>query len=68
MDLHTPLTPDLEGFRAKVLAVKPRTYVCCICHGKMGRLGPNDNLFRGERLCNHPSCYLAAVRLDWLGR
>ena len=62
MDVHTPLTPDLDGFRARVLAVKPhRVYVCCVCHHNL----INGYREGGSRLCADPACHVEARRLGW---
>lgn len=63
MDATTPLVPDLDGFRAKVLEPNPRTtgFVCCVCHGNA--LG----LRRGaHHICKNPACWEEANALGWV--
>lgn len=64
MDATLPLTPDLDGFRAKVLAVKPRkVYVCCICHHNLIRFRHG-----GDHVCTNPDCLAEARALGWTER
>ena len=62
MDATTLLTPDLDGFRARVLTIKPRkVYVCCICHHNL----INGHREGGPRLCADAACHAEAKRLGW---
>lgn len=61
MDTRTPLVPDLDGFRAKVLRQTPSPfpdYFCCICHQR-----PAGN---PERICGSAKCWNEARALGWL--
>lgn len=60
MDLHTPLTPDLDRFRARVLRPTESpypVYYCCVCRQReASRIG----------VCTNPACQAEALRLEWL--
>lgn len=49
----------LEVIRAQFLTVKPRTYVCCVCHAQ-----PIANV--RTCLCEDKACRQEARRLDWV--